>query len=234
MKMKDKKALQIEAKKKHLENLRASRRKQSKLTRKKPELVENPAILIVCEGKNTETSYFKHFRLASAKIFAIGEGYNTISLIRRAEQLSKENAYDEVWVVFDKDDFKAQDFNNAILIAKGLNFKVGYSNQAFEYWLLLHLSDHQGGGMHRKDYCSTINHLLKEFSIEYDGEGSKLIDDDFFDVLNGVDKKTKMPRISLAIDRAERNYSKFSHKSPATEESSTTVFLLAKELIKYI
>ncbi len=234
MKMKNKKADQIAAKKKHLDNLKSARRKAKNLERSAPSLEEKPTILIVCEGKNTETSYFRQFRLSSAKIVAIGEGYNTVSLVKRAMMLSKEAEYDEVWVVFDKDDFKAQDFNNAIVMANGLNFRIGYSNQAFEYWLLLHLSDHQGGGMHRDDYCTSINKCLKEFDIEYDGNGSKIVDEDFFDILTGTDDKTGIPRMVLAITRAERNYKLFTHESPASEESSTTVFVLAKEILKYI
>ena len=48
--------------------------------------------------------------------------------------------------MFDKDDFSANDFNNAITIAESNNLGVAYSNQAFEYWIILHFDDHQGGG----------------------------------------------------------------------------------------
>ena len=145
MKMKNKKAEQIAAKKKHRESLKSQRRSGNKFERSEPFLTKKPTILIVCEGENTEPSYFSQFRLATATIKPIGEGYNTISLVNRANELSHEKQYEQVWCVFDKDDFNNNDFNNAILMAQSKGFGIAYSNQAFEYWLILHFNDHQGG-----------------------------------------------------------------------------------------
>lgn len=133
MKMKDKRANQIAQKKKHLENLKKSRRIEPILDRNEPSKLEKPTILIICEGKNTEPSYFRQFKLSTATIKPIGEGFNTVSLVNRAIQLSKEKPYEQVWCVFDKDDFSNNDFNSAIQIAEAENFGVAYSNQAFEY-----------------------------------------------------------------------------------------------------
>ena len=117
-------------------------------------------------------------------------------------------------VFFDKDDFNDIDFNYAI------------SNQAFEYWLILHFDDHQGGGMHRSDYDDKINALLKPYNLLYDGKNSKIISEEFFDLLDGVDEKTTKERKQLAIERARRNLNQFLYNSPAKAESSTTVFRL--------
>lgn len=234
MKMKDKKADQIAKRKMHLENLKSNRRNEPVLDRNEPSKLEKPTILIVCEGKNTEPSYFRQFKLSTATIKPIGEGYNTVSLVNRAIQLSEEKAYEQVWCVFDKDDFNNIDFNNAIQIAEANNFGVAYSNQAFEYWVILHFNDHQGGGMNRDDYNDKINELLKEFGTTYDGKSSKIITDEIFDILEGVDTKTNKVRRDLAIERAKRNYAFFDHTNCAKEESSTTVFKLVEELIKYI
>src|SRR5690606_21334098 len=106
------------------------------------------------------------------------------------------------------------------------NFGVAYSNQSFEYWLILHFNDHQGGGMHRDNYNDKINELIKPFKVNYDGNGSKLIEEDFFELLDGIDGKTSRKRVELAIVRAERNYNHFDHLNSAKEESSTTVFRL--------
>lgn len=233
MKMKDKKAEQKSAKQKHFEQLKAQRRKEPNLERPVPELSQKPSILIVCEGKNTEPSYFNQFRITSAKVKSIGEGYNTISLVNRALELSQQVTYDQVWCVFDKDDFNDTDFNSAVQIALSNDFGVAYSNQSFEYWLILHFNDHQGGGMHRDIYNDKINEHLKPFKVTYDGNGTKLIEEDFFELLDGIDNKTNRKRTDLAIDRAERNYNHFDHINPAIEESSTTVFRLVRELLKY-
>lgn len=237
MKMKDKKAAQIEAKQKHIAELaaaKARRRAEPILERIAPTKIEKPTILIVCEGKNTEPSYFRQFKLTSATIKAIGNGYNTTSLVNHAITLNQQGTYDQVWCVFDKDQFPANDFNNAIIIAAANNFGVAYSNQAFEYWLILHFEDHQGGGMHRDEYDNTINDYINPLGSTYDGEGSKTVTDDFFEILSGIDTATNRPRIDLAISRAKRNYNLLTHASPATEESSTTVFKLVEEILKFI
>ena len=234
MKMKDKKAEQKAAKQKHREQLKAQRRKEPSLERPLGELTEKPAILIVCEGEKTEPSYFNQFRITSAKVKSVGEGYNTISLVNRAIALSQQGNYDQVWCVFDKDDFNDNDFNSAIQIAEANNFGVAYSNQSFEYWLILHFNDHQGGRMHRNIYNVKINEHIKPFKVIYDGDGTKLIEEDFFELLDGTDDKTNRKRVELAIVRAERNYHHFDHTNPAKEESSTTVFKLVRELLKYV
>ena len=232
--MKNKKAEQIAAKRKYKEQLKAKRRSEPNLERPDAELAEKPSILIVCEGKNTEPSYFNQFRLSSATVKSVGEGYNTISLVNRAGQLAEEGKYDQVWCVFDKDDFSENDFNNAIQTAKNRKFEIAYSNQSFEYWLILHFDDHQGVAMDRKDYNDKINKLLKPFNVTYDGNGNKKVTESFFELLDGIDPQTNNKRIDLAIVRAERNFDRFDHKNPAKEESSTTVFRLAKELLKYL
>jgi hypothetical protein len=214
--------------------LRRRKKDLSDLTRETASLTEKPKILIVCEGENTEPSYFNSFKLKSATIKTVGEGYNTISLVRKTLQLSKNKDYDQVWCVFDKDDFSNSDFNEAIWLAQKSGFGVGYSNQAFEYWLILHLNDHQGGALHRKDYNAMVNEVIHQFGISYDGDGNKLISDDFFDYLFAIDEQTGQRRVYLAIRRAKRNYNRLEHRSPAEEESSTSVFRLVEELLKYM
>ena len=239
MKMKNKKAEQTKLKKAHNESLKAKRRREPTLARSKATISEKPTILIVCEGENTEPSYFRQFKLSTATIKPIGEGYNTISLIKRAIELSKKNIYDQVWCVFDADPKAsnpkhAQNFNKAIKFAEKHKFGIAYSNQAFEYWLILHFDDHQGSCMERSDYNEKINQLLKPFGFAYEGNDSKIITEEIFEVLDGIDTKTKKERKILAIERAERNYYKHDHSNPAKEESSTTVFRLVRELLKYV
>ena len=102
--------------------------------------------LIVCEGEVTEPEYFNSFRLTSANVKAIIEK-------RRSRN------YDQCWVVFDKDDFSDSDFNAAIQMAQTNGFHVAYSNQAFEYWFLLHFNLYQGS-IHRNRYGEMLSHLL--------------------------------------------------------------------------
>ena len=233
MRMKNKKAKQSADRRKHREQLKAERRAKPTLERPIARLIEKPTILIVCDGENTEPSYFNQFRVASATVKCVGKGYNTITTVKEAEQLAKRDKYDQVWCVFDKDDFSKDQFNGAIKLAQSLHLGIAYSNQSFEYWLILHFDDHQGGGMHRNNYNSKINNLLKPFNIKYDGKDRKLINEDFFELLDGVDAKTNKKRVDLAILRAEKIYNQYDHVSPANEESSTTVFRLVRELLKF-
>jgi len=241
MKMKNKKTAQFDAKEKHLEFLNAAkkrRRDEPILERSKPTKQVKPTILIVCEGKNTEPSYFEQFKLSSATIKTVGKGFNTVSLVKQAIALSKNGKYEKVWCVFDADPKpenpkQALNFNAAVKMATTKGFGVAYSNQAFEYWLILHFEDHQGGAMNREDYDKKINSYINKFGANYDGKGNKIVTEEFFDLLMSIDEKTKTERIDLAIVRAERNYNKWDHQNFANEESTTKVFELVRELISY-
>jgi hypothetical protein len=233
--MKNKKAAQIEAKRKHKAELtaaKARRRGEQILDRAAPTRKLKPTILIVCEGENTEPSYFRQFKLTSATIKAVGNGSNTVSLVQEAIKLTEKESFEQVWCVFDKDTFPAENFNNAILMAEARGINVAYSNQAFEYWLILHFEDHQGAKMNRAEYDETINQHLEEFGVKYDGEGSKKVSEEFFDVLMSTTEDGRK-RIDLAIIRAKRNYDHWDHKSPALEESTTTVFRLVEEILSF-
>lgn len=235
MKMKNKRAEQDLKRKEHkaaLAQAKRRRRAEPLLERAEPEKNEKQRILIVCEGKNTEPSYFKKFKLATAEIKALGKGNNTVSLVNSAYQLSQKEKFDQVWCVFDKDSFPASNFNNAIIIAKSHNFGVAYSNQAFEYWLILHFEDHQGGAMDRRDYAKKLNGYLAPYSVKY-STSSKLITNEIFDILLSQSEIESKTRQELAIERAERNMKHFDNTNPAIEESSTRVHELVKELLKF-
>jgi len=234
MRMKNKKNEQIADRKRHREQLKSKRRQEPSLERKSLNLSTKPSILIVCEGENTEKSYFDQFRVSSAVIKSVGTGFNTCSLVNRAKKIADVEEYNQVWCVFDKDEFSNYSFNKAVHNAEKLGYGVAYSNQAFEYWLILHLDDHQGSMMNRENYKDKINELLKPFGIEFDADGRKIVKEDLFDILNGIDHKSKKKRVDLAIERAEKIYNCLDHRNPATEESSTTVFKLVSELMKYV
>lgn len=181
--------------------------------------------LIVCEGENTEPDYFNAFRLTSANIKAIGQGINTVGLVQKAlrmreEERKKGREYDQCWVVFDKDDFPDNDFNQAITLAQSNGMKVAYSNQAFEYWFLLHYNLLQGP-MHRNQYAEKLSRLL---GVPYSKEAG--FASQMFRLL--TDKQEQAIRNAKAIMHQMKGI------PPAQAESSTTVHLLVEELNKYI
>ena len=129
--------------------VRINHKQDRTVRRKTGQRPRNTSFLIICEGANTEPEYFRAFRLASASIKVMGKGMGTTPLVQEAisirqyeEHLGK--IYDQYWVVFDKDDYSEDDFNGAIRLAFKGGFQVAYSNQAFEYWLLLHFNLYQG------------------------------------------------------------------------------------------
>jgi hypothetical protein len=235
--MRSKNREEYQNKERHKEDVRAAkerRRNGSVLKAKEPTIQESPVVLIVCDGKNTEPNYFDQLRLRSVTVKTVGEGYNTISLVKRAIQLQQTRNYEKVWVVFDKDDFKDEAFHEAIQLAEQNGFGIAWSNQSFEYWLILHFEDHQGGGLHRKGYGDKINSYIDP-QAHYDSEGSKSISENFFDQLESVDPKTGRLRRELATARAKRNHDywlSIDHR-PARMESCTLVYKLINYLMDF-
>jgi hypothetical protein len=217
-----------------------NRRNAPVLERAEEARIQREKILIVCEGRNTEPSYFKQFHSSTTTIETIeivGEGYNTLSLVNRAEYLKNSKYPDyQVWCVFDADPKPTNpqqlvNFNDAIKKAELLGYYTAYSHQAFEYWLILHFEDHQGGAMDRKLYYDKINKYLTSINPKaYYDKDSKIITERIFNILLGIDKKTGKTRQQIAIERAKKIFDRYDHKDPASEESSTTVFKLVKKL----
>lgn len=178
-------------------------------------------ILIVGEGVNTEPSYFDKFRNPGVKVVAKGLGEGTRKLVNDVEGVRDEEerklgaSFDEIWVAFDKDSFK--DFEQAINEAKDKGYRVAYSNQAIEYWFILHFKDHQGSAMARTEYAKSLNELLEPYGISYDPD-AKEITDELFSVL--------WKNLQAAFDRAFRIYADKHGRGCPTEESVTTIFKL--------
>ena len=183
------------------------------------------SFLIVCEGEKTEPDYFKAFRMTAATVKAVGEAMNTMTLVNKAISIreadkAKKRFYDQCWVVFDKDDFPAKDFNQAIKYAEKNGFQVAYSNQAFEYWFLLHFNLYQGP-IHRNQYKNMLEKLIGMPYSKTEGSGAMM-----YNLL--------LVRQEQAIKNSETVLAEISHGNPAEEESSTTVHKLVKELNKYL
>lgn len=167
--------------------------------------------LIICEGVNTEPDYFNAFRLTSATVKAIN--------IKEQER-QRGRTYNQNWVVFDKDDFPENDFNSAILSARQNGFEVAYSNQAFEFWFLLHFNLYQGA-LHRSRYEKMLSTLLGFAYTKKSGVSSKMF--------NALFLKQEQ-----AINHAKTIMKQFDGNNPAQQESSTTVYRLVEELNNFL
>ena len=128
----------------------------SNFKRKEETRKEKKKIYIFTEGEKTEPEYFnsKKREIRESNINIKGTGRNTLDLVKyvKKEMSKKKNEakwkftkknleidnLDEVWVVFDRDNFKQDDYDNAINRAKAEGFKIACSNPCFEIWFLLH------------------------------------------------------------------------------------------------
>ena len=197
----------------------------SNLSRRQGVREVKQSFLIVCEGEKTEPDYFKAFRMTAATIKAVGQAMNTMTLVNKAISIreadqKRKRVYDQCWVVFDRDDFPAKDFNQAIQLAEKNGFHVAYSNQAFEYWFLLHFNLYTGA-IHRNQYKDMLTKLTGMLYSKSEGYGAVM-----YNLL--------LSRQQQAISNAETVLAEISHGNPAEEESSTTVHRLVWELNKYL
>lgn len=198
------------------------------------------SFLIVTEGECTEPLYFKGIRkqiqetvggrvdvIEQPLIEIQGEGCATCKLIEATDQIIKDAKviYQNVWIVFDKDDF--QDFDQAIQegIAKGYN--IAWSNQSFEYWLYLHFN-YNDSALHRHEWNTKLDELFKQYNLG-DGHYHKNYED-IFEMVNLYDG------VNTAIKNAKRRMAAFEKGGykPSQYDPGTMVYKLVEELKKYI
>ncbi len=172
-----------------------------------------PRFLIVCEGTETEPNYFSRFRV-NAVVKVIGTGRSPQGVVKEAENLEKRGEYTEVWVVFDRDQFDAEDFNAAIEKAKNNGFKVAYSNQAFELWYVLHF-DYHDTAISRDRYQEILSNKL--------GRRYRKNDPLIYDYL-----EEKQPDAIRNAKRLINSY--FPNHNPARDDPCTTVYELVERL----
>jgi hypothetical protein len=99
-----------------------------------------PRILVVCEGK-TEQKLLEalrgHWHIPSVSVLVVGQAGVPATVVKRAKDERK--GFDEVWVVFDRDEHPS--WAGAIEEANANKFALGVSNPCVELWgLLLHVN----------------------------------------------------------------------------------------------
>ena len=130
---------------------RQMRKEQRKLARQKGALQGLPAVLIVCEGRETEPNYIEglctHLGVNSAAVNVIrGESAtDPVRLARKARQLfTADGGYDLVYVVCDGDTPRladARQLARRVLrnsARERTKVQIVASSPSFEFWLLLH------------------------------------------------------------------------------------------------
>lgn len=192
--------------------------------------------LIVCEGEKTEPNYFEALKLALPKgvlevvdFRIIGEGFNTESLVQQAISLRAKwesesgRAIDKLWVVFDKDSFLPEAFNNAIQLCQNTpKTEAAWSNEAFEIWYLLHF-EYYNTGIPRDTYKQRIqanfrNNGLTDFVYTKNRP-------DMFDLLTKYGNRNLAIKHSYMLESTYIGKRDFSNQNPCT-----TVYKLVVQL----
>ena len=198
------------------------------------------SFLIVTEGECTGPLYFQGMkRLIKEKMGGIidvidipvidicGKGCSTRKLIQETDRIVKKAKiiYQNIWVVFDKDDF--EDFDEAIEEGKQKGYKTAWSNQSFEYWIYLHFY-YSDSALHRDEWAEKLDKLFKEYSL---GQGKYRKNyKDIYHILNSFGG------VAAAVQNAKRRMSSFDENAfrPSEYDPGTMVYKLVEELRQYI
>ena len=175
--------------------------KRSNLVRKKNNRKTKKHFLIVTNGTETEYNYFKSFKanIETVKLDVTSFRLDPLSLIIKTQKLKKtlelkittkyneKFKFDEVWCVFDKDEFPDANIQETQNIALKSKVKLAYSNEAFELWFLLHFNYYENS-MGRKELKKKLNEIyIREYNTEY----SKADSDNFIKTIPFVKKAIK-------------------------------------------
>ena len=115
--------------------------------------------------------------------------------------------------MFDKDDFTASQFQEAIDLANKSKIKCAYSIDSFELWFLLHF-EYYDMALSREQYTDKLAEAL--------GRPYRKNDDKMFDTLSD--------RLEVAIKNAKKLYAAQSKLPLARQNPVTTVFRLVEIL----
>lgn len=195
--------------------------------------------LIICCGEETEVNYFNgaikyikgETKLENDLVSFIVDvdAVDPFNMAKNAEEKVKKIERDQnlivdyVWILFDKDDFPDENFNNAINKINSLSnsnkkYFALWSNSCFELWLLLNFMYLQSD-VTREEYYLKLSECLKEKYKKNDSEifGKILL---------------KNGNIKQAIENAKKLVD--NSLSPSKNAPATTVFKFFDFYSKYL
>lgn len=197
-----------------------------------------PYMYIFSEGTKTEPYYIKGIVKAvnekykelgtRERIRFKGTGHNTLSLLEYARR-TVENEFpqaSQVWLMYDKDDFPQDNFDNTQYSAEdrqGIRkYHVAWSNECIELWFVLHFQE-MNSNLSRDRYYKMLDGHMKSYGIE---EYEKNIEN-IYDILKD--------KTDLAIQRAKKQYENYSDDVPPSKRCpATRVYELVGYLMKFL
>ena len=228
--------------------LRNSRiRKELRIERTfKPRQILPKRHLFVSEGTKTEPNHIEGLIDCICRKFEeqgvqgkqvrnqfkiIGDGTCTLTLLKKAEEYQKNDAegFQHVWVIYDKDDFPPDAFDNTESRCKALNkkyeeqgtdlkFHAIWSNQCVELWFLLHYI-YLDTDIPREDY---YDKLSRYFGYEYEKKDGRTF-------------QTLLPHLKTAMKNVQKLMSTYSEDCAPSGKAPCTNFLeLIEEFSPYL
>lgn len=190
--------------------------------------------LIITEGTKTEPMYFDGLKKAvnqkysgRIEILGLGEGANTLTILETAEkvQLRSGGKYRHIWIVYDKDDFSEDDFDNAFFRCQELSnstdsdtYHALWSSECIELWFLLHF-EYLQSNLHRDRYYPKLTKYL--------GTNYKKNSSNMFEVL--------YPQLDEAIRNAKRLLQNYPDAAaPSRCAPGTSVYEIFEKLRDYL
>ena len=198
------------------------------------------SFLIITEGEKTEPFYLNGLKnqilekvggtvdiVEVPEIDIYGQGASTEWLIEITEEYVNKAKiiYQNIWVIFDKDDFP--DFDSAIKNGLNKGYSIGWSNQSFEYWLFLHFN-YSDADLHRHEWNEKLNDLFKQYHLTVDGYEKNL--ENLYSLLDSIDG------VNTAIRNAKRRMERFREgiDKPSAYAPGTMLHVLVEQLKAYL
>jgi len=177
-------------------------------------------VVIFTEGIS-EKIYFEKLNQKykrKIKVELVHDGKQGLNAIQEAQKLLnnpkvkkfQNSKIEQIYIVFDKDDLSLQNLKDAKKEADRLGYKIGFSNEAFELWILLHFK-----------LISTKHDrskLQREISNQINGEYDKT-DEQFIWLL-----------IDNYLNAALKNADKFSNELTFDKNPYTNIGWVIKEI----
>lgn len=192
--------------------------------------------LIVTEGTKTEPNYFNGIKDRINRNYrerihleTVGTGDNTIGLLNKAKQMANNdpNGYSHVWIVYDTDDFPADNINKVVKQCEDLStdectYHAIWSNQCIELWFLLHFC-YMKSDLHRNEYYDKLTGYFKDkkIAVTYTKNMENIFEELY-------------PFLDNAIKNAHKLDDCNKGKTPSNSKPGTKVFELVERLKAYL
>lgn len=192
--------------------------------------------LIVTEGTKTEPNYFNGIKDRINRKYRerihleiAGTGNNTIGLLNKAKQMANNdpNGYSHVWIVYDTDDFPAENINKVVKQCEDLStdectYHAIWSNQCIELWFLLHFR-YMKSDLHRNEYYNKLTDCFKKkkIPVTYTKNTENIFEELY-------------PFLDNAIKNAHKLDDYNKGKTPSDSKPGTKVFELVERLKAYL